>query len=113
MVVSELFPPEKQPEPSENFMNIETLKKRLDKNRPMTDITLSMPIDVIEDLKRVAIKLGFSDYLPLIRAYIGQSLRRDLELLEEDNLIAFIASLERHGVNNDTIKEALSEIVHH
>jgi hypothetical protein len=94
-------------------MNIETLKKRLDKNRPMTEITLSIPVDVVEDLKRVAIKLGFSDYLPLIRAYIGQSLRKDLELLEEDNLIAFIASLERHGVNNDTIKEALSEIVHH
>jgi hypothetical protein len=32
-------------------MNIETLKKRLDKNRPMTEITLSMPVDVVEDLK--------------------------------------------------------------
>jgi hypothetical protein len=41
----------------------------------------------------VAIKLGFSDYLPLIRAYIGQSLRKDLELLEEDSLIAAVPAL--------------------
>ncbi len=94
-------------------MKIETLKKRLNKNRPMTEITLTIPTDVAEDLKRVATNLGFSDYLPLIRAYIGQSLRKDLELLEENNLTDFIASLERHGVNNDTIKEALAEIVHH
>jgi DNA-binding transcriptional regulator YhcF (GntR family) len=30
-----------------------------------------------------------------------------------DAITAFIASLERHGVNNETIKEALLEIVHH
>jgi hypothetical protein len=94
-------------------MKIETLKKRLTQNRPLTEITLQIPSDVLEDLKRVALKLGFADYQPLIKAYIGQSLRKDLELLEEDTIIAFIASLERHGVNNELIKEALSEIVHH
>lgn len=65
-------------------MKIEALKKRLDKNRPMTEITLKIPSDVLEDLKRVAIKLGFADYQPLIKAYIGQCLRKDLELLEEN-----------------------------
>jgi hypothetical protein len=94
-------------------MKIEALKKRLDKNRPMTEITLKIPSDVLEDLKRVALKLGFTDYQPLIKAYIGQCLRKDLELLEEDTITAFIASLERHGVNNELIKEALLEIVHH
>ena len=94
-------------------MKIETLKKRLTKNRPMTEIKLNIPSDVLDDLNRVALKLGFSDYQPLIKAYIGQCLRKDLELLEEDTITAFIASLERHGVNNDTIKEALAEIVHH
>jgi predicted metal-dependent phosphotriesterase family hydrolase len=34
-------------------------------------------------------------------------LRKDLELLEEDTITAFIAGLERHGVNNELIKEAL------
>jgi hypothetical protein len=28
-----------------------------------------MPEDVVEDLKRIAPKLGFSGYQPLIRAY--------------------------------------------
>ncbi|MEH2226985.1 hypothetical protein [Nostoc sp.] len=40
-------------------MKAEVLKKRLDKNRPMTTITIRIPEDVIEDLKRVAPLLGF------------------------------------------------------
>ena len=60
-------------------MKIETLRKRLDKDRPMTSVTIRMPEDVIEDLKRIAPKLGFSGYQPLIRAYVGQGLREDLE----------------------------------
>jgi hypothetical protein len=38
-----------------------------------------MPEDVIEDLKKFAILLGFSDYQLLIRAYIGQYLRVNLD----------------------------------
>lgn len=47
-------------------MKIEVLKKRLNKKRPMTEVTLQIPRDVVEDLKRVALKLGFSAYQPLI-----------------------------------------------
>jgi len=54
-----------------NIIKIETLKKRLDKNRPMTSITIRMPEDAIEDLKRVAPLLGFYRYQPLLRAYIA------------------------------------------
>jgi hypothetical protein len=36
------------------IMKIEKLKKRLDRNRPMTAVTLRMPADVIEDLKQIA-----------------------------------------------------------
>lgn len=93
-------------------MKIETLKKRLDKNRPMTAVTLRMPEDVVEDLKRIAPKLGFSGYQPLIRAYVGQGLRNDLERLDNDTVSAFVASLKRHGVNDDLISEALSEASH-
>lgn len=50
-----------------NTMKVEALKKRLDKNRPMTTITLRIPKEVIEDLKRVAPMLGFSRYQPLVR----------------------------------------------
>lgn len=65
-----------------NTMKAEVLKKRLHKNRPMTTITIRIPEDVIEDFKRVAPLLGFSGYQPLVRAYIGQGLRADLERLE-------------------------------
>jgi len=91
-------------------MKIEALKKRLDKNRPMTSITIRIPEDVIEDLKRVAPLLGFSGYQPLVRAYLGQGLRNDLERLEGDTVSALVASLKRHGVNDEVIQEALSEI---
>ncbi|MBD2385352.1 hypothetical protein [Cylindrospermum sp. FACHB-282] len=92
-------------------MKIETLKQRLDKNRPMTTVTLRMPEDVIDDLKRIAPILGFSGYQPLIRAYIGQGLRVDLEKVENNTINALIASLKRHGVSDDVIHEALNEIV--
>ena len=91
-------------------MKIETLKKRLDKNRPMTTVTLRMPEDVIEDLKRIAPLLGFSGYQPLVRTYIGQGLRTDLERLEGETVSALIASLKRHGVSDEIIQEALGEV---
>jgi hypothetical protein len=65
-------------------MKIEQLKNRLDRNRPMTMVILRMPEDMVEDLKRIAPLLGFSGYQSLIRAYIGQDLREDLERLEND-----------------------------
>jgi hypothetical protein len=91
-------------------MKAESLKKRLARNRPMTTITIRIPEDVIEDLKRVAPLLGFSDYQPLVRAYIGQGLRVDLERLEGDTVSALIASLKRHGVTDEVINQALSEV---
>lgn len=90
-------------------MKAEDLRKRFDKNRPMTTITIRIPEDVIEDLKRVAPLLGFSGYQPLVRAYIGQGLRSDLERLEGDTVSTLIASLKRHGVSDEIIREALSE----
>ena len=92
-------------------MKSETLKKRLNKNRPMSMVTIRIPEDVIEDLKRIAPLLGFSGYQPLIRAYIGQSLREDLERLEGNNLSAFIESLKRKGVSEEIVNEALQDIV--
>jgi predicted transcriptional regulator len=90
-------------------MKVETLKQRLDKNRPMTTVTIRMPEDVVEDLKRIAPVLGFSGYQPLIRAYIGQGLRADLERLENNTVTALIASLKRRGVSEEVIHEALTE----
>lgn len=87
----------------------ERIQKRLRKDRPMTIISLRIPDDVIEDLKAVAPILGFSGYQPLIRAYIGQGLRRDLARLENDQLKLVLDSLRRHGVDDQVIAEALAE----
>jgi predicted transcriptional regulator len=64
----------------EEFGPLDTggLKKRLRKDRPMTTVSLRMPEDVVQDLERIAPRLGFSGYVPLLRAYVGQGLRRDL-----------------------------------
>jgi hypothetical protein len=93
-----------------NIMKTEALKKRLDRNRPMATVTIRIPEDVIDDLKKVAPLLGFSGYQPLVRAYIGQGLRADLERLDGDSVSIFIESLKRHGVSDKVIRDALSEV---
>ena len=76
----------------------------------MTSISLRIPEDVIEDLKSVAPTLGFSGYQPLIRAYIGQGLRKDLARLENDQVKLVVDSLRRHGVDDQVIAEAIAEV---
>lgn len=93
-------------------MSIEQIKRRLNRNRPMTSVTIRMPDDVVEDLKRIAPVLGFSGYQPLIRAYVGQGLRQDLDRLENDTVTALVASLKKRGVSKSIIEEALTEATH-
>ncbi len=77
----------------------------------MSSVTIRMPEDVVEDLKRIAPLLGFSGYQPLIRAYIGQGLRVDLERFDAEPMTALVASLKRQGVSDAIIEAALSEVV--
>ncbi len=91
-------------------MKTSKLKERHKKNRPMTTISLRFPEDVIEDLKRIAPVLGFSGYQPLIRAYVGQGLRIDLEKLEgKPDLSEFVERLRRKGVDDSIIASAMAE----
>ena len=90
-------------------MKAETLRKRLDRERPMTSITLRMPEDVVEDLKRLAPILGFSGYQPLLRAYVGQGMREDLKRLDTDQIAELVKSLKRRGVSDKLIKDALQD----
>ncbi|HEX9136689.1 MAG TPA: hypothetical protein VF905_07060, partial [Nitrospirota bacterium] len=72
---------------------------------------IRMPEDVIKELKRVAPLLGFSGYQPLIRAYIGQGLRRDLERIESrPKLNDLVKSLRRYGVAEEVISSAIAEL---
>lgn len=77
----------------------------------MTTISIRMPEDVVEDLKRVAPVLGFTGYQPLIRAYIGQGLRQDLERLDRNpGIERLVESLRRQGVDEEVINAAMAEM---
>lgn len=76
----------------------------------MVMVSIRMPEDVVADLKRIAPQLGFSGYQPLIRAYVGQGLRADLERLEGDTAVAqLIQSLRRQGIAEEVLQTAVAE----
>jgi hypothetical protein len=93
-------------------MSSERIKQRMRRDRPMATISMRVPEDVIDDLKEVAPKLGFSGYQPLIRAYIGQGLRKDLAKLGRPEVADLEASLRRHGVRDEIISAVIGEAVH-
>lgn len=77
----------------------------------MTSITIRIPEDVVIELKRIAPLLGYSGYQPLIRAYIGQGLRRDIEKVRGNPRLEELAeTLRRHGVKEDIITSAIAEM---
>jgi hypothetical protein len=49
----------------------------LHKDRPMKHISIRVPEDVLEDLKRIAPQKGMGGYQALIKFYISQGLRKD------------------------------------
>lgn len=92
-------------------MKIDKLQQRLRRDRPMVTISIRMPEDVVSDLKRMAPLLGFSGYQPLLRAYVGQGLRADLERLEGSlGLSELLDSLRKYGVADDVIALAVADV---
>ena len=91
-------------------MKTNKIVQRLQKDRPMMMVSIRIPDDVIEDLKRVGPMLGFSGYQALIKSYIGQGLRADLERLESSvEVSALIKSLRKKGVKEEIISSAMAE----
>ncbi|HEY4355173.1 MAG TPA: hypothetical protein VGN16_05465 [Acidobacteriaceae bacterium] len=87
----------------------EKMREQLGKPHVMTSISLRIPEHVIEDLKEIAPTLGFSGYQGLIKAYISQGLRKDLQRLEGSNVQALTESLRRQGVPDAKISAAIKE----
>ena len=75
----------------------------------MTSISLRIPESVIESLKEIAPSLGFSGYQSLIKAYISQGLRKDLEHLEGSQIQALTECLRKQGVADEVISAAIAE----
>ena len=87
----------------------ERLRERMVKERVMTSISLRIPENVIEDLKEIAPSLGFSGYQSLIKAYISEGLRKDLERLDGSQVQALTESLRKQGVADELISAAIAE----
>lgn len=91
-------------------MKMADLKKRLQRDRPMVTVTLRMPEDVVDDLKRLAPMLGFSGYQPLMRTYIGQGLRADQEKLDSAPMTRLLENLKAQGVPEEALARAIEGI---
>jgi len=66
--------------------------------------------DVIDDLKRISKVMGFTGYQPLMRAFIGKSLREELEKLDNDPIQKFVKALKHQGIKDSYIKKAMEEL---
>jgi hypothetical protein len=91
-------------------MITERLKKRLVKDRPMTSITLRIPVDVVESMKTIAPHKGFSGYQALLKSYISEGLRHDEAQLSSGKEAKLIAALKKLGVPDSVIEAAEREV---
>lgn len=91
-------------------MLTDRLKKRLDKDRPMTTITLRIPVDVVESLKEIAPHKGLAGYQTLLKAYISEGLRKDEALFSNAPSARLIEALRKHGVPDAILDEVVKDL---
>lgn len=85
------------------------LKSRLSKNRPMTSITLRIPVDVVESMKTIAPQRGITGYQTLLKLYLSEGLRRDEAAFNPTATDRLVEALKRHGVSQQVLDEATRE----
>lgn len=90
-------------------MLTERLKTRLAKDRPVTSITLRIPVDVVESMKAIAPLRGLSGYQTLLKSYISEGLRRDETQLTSGAATRLIDALKKRGVPESVLAEAIRE----
>jgi hypothetical protein len=88
----------------------EALKARLSRQRPMTSITLRIPVDVVDSMKAIAPKRGMSGYQTLLKSYLSEGLRRDEALFANDDRTRLMEALRRHGVPQSVLDEVEQEV---
>ncbi|HEX4330263.1 MAG TPA: hypothetical protein VH105_25970 [Burkholderiales bacterium] len=86
---------------------LERIKKRLVKDAPMVAISMRLPAQMIEELKEIAEAKGFSGYQGLMRYYVSQGMRADLEELDRPDIEAIARALKESGVSKKVIDKAL------
>jgi hypothetical protein len=83
------------------------LKARLQTGRPMTSITLRIPVDVVDSLKAIAPQRGFTGYQTLLKSYLSDGLRRDEAQSLNASTARLVQALKNRGVSAELI--ALAE----
>ncbi len=81
------------------------------KDRPTTSISMRIPEDVLDKLKRIAPMKGMSGYQSLIKYYIGQGLLRDVDLIRmiEEEDLRLESTLRKIGLGKEKIEEFWKE----
>ena len=87
----------------------ERIQTRLNKDRPMTMVTLRIPVDVVESLKEIAPQRGFSGYQSLLKAYVSEGLRKDEARYTFGGTARLIAALRKRGVPQEVLDEAAKD----
>jgi len=89
------------------------MKKKLvpTKDRPGTSISMRIPVDLLEKLKRIAQIKEMSGYQSLIKYYIGQGLLKDADLVRqlesedaEIDTLRLEAALRKVGLGPDKVE---------
>ena len=92
-------------------MLTDRLKKRLNKDRAMTTITMRIPVDVVETLKEIAPHKGFTGYQTLLKSYISEGLRKDESQFLNASSARLIEALRKRGVPDAILEEAAKELL--
>jgi hypothetical protein len=69
-----------------------------------------MPEDVVDSLKTIAPHKGFSGYQALLKAYVGDGLRRDEAVFLYGPAARLAEALKKRGVDPRLIDEAAREL---
>jgi hypothetical protein len=88
----------------------EIVKRRLTKDRPMTTMTVRIPVDVVESMKKIAPLRGFVGYQTLLKSYLSEGLRRDEAKYTSDVQTQLFQALKRQGVSQQVLDKAVREI---
>jgi hypothetical protein len=86
-------------------------KEFLQKDRPMVSITIDVPLDVVDSLKRIASITEFPEYQELIKSYINEGLRRDKYRYSGISIARFIEALKQNGVSEIVIQQAMQDLI--
>jgi hypothetical protein len=86
------------------------IKTRQTQDRPMTSITLRIPVDVVGSMKEIAPQRGFSGYQTLLKSYISEGLRHDEAQFTFGPAARLIEILKKRGVPESVLEEAVREV---